>query len=95
MITYYDYRWSGNGIYKADPNAFIFSLINKLNKPIKIKWSKNNGIVCNSSYGPIFGGGHDLLIADKSNTYTISTSNLGHSYIHPDYAYDQMKLNHF
>jgi len=76
-----------NGIYKADPNSFIFSLINKKNKPIKIKCSKNCGIYCKSSYGPTFGGGRDLHIADESNTNSRSYSNLGHSYSHPDYAY--------
>jgi len=84
---YTEQSWSGNGIYKADPNAFIFSLINKLNRQLKMKWSKNNGICCNSSYGPIFGGGCDLLKADKSNTNTSSCSNLGHSYSHPEYVY--------
>jgi len=36
---------------------FIFSLINKDDKPKKIKWSKNPG---NSSHGPIFVEGHNL-----------------------------------
>jgi len=84
---YTEQSWSGIGIYKADPNSFIFSLINKLNKPLKIKWSQNYGICCNISYGPIFGGGNDLLIADKSNTNTNSYSNLSHSYTHPEYEH--------
>jgi len=79
---YSEQTWNHIGYYKADPNSFIFSLINKLNKPLKIKWSQNHGIYCNSSYGPIFGG-HDFYIADKSNTNTDSYSNLG---IHPDYV---------
>jgi hypothetical protein len=82
-------------IYKSDPNSFIFSLTNKLNKPIKIKWSKNNGIYCNSNYGPVFGGGCDLYIADKSNINTRSSSNLGHSYIHPDYACESNEAKSF
>jgi len=88
---YTEQTWNHSGdyinIYKADPNAFIFSLINKLNRQLKMKWSKNNGIYCDISYGPIFGGGYDLFIADKSNTNTNSYSNLSHSYTHPEYEH--------
>ena len=66
----------------------------KLNEPIKIKWSRYNGIYCEKSHGPAFGG-HDLIIADKSNTNTISYSNIGHSYTHPDYAYGSNEANLF
>jgi hypothetical protein len=92
---YTEQIWNHNDNYKADRNSFIFSLINKLNKPIKMKWSKNNGILCDSSYGPIFGGGHDLFIADKSNTNSSSSSNLGNSYTHPDYAYGSNEAKSF
>ncbi len=81
---YTEQTWNHNGGYKADPNSFIFSLINKPNKPIKMKWSRNYGIGCSNRSGPIFGG-NDFHIADKSNTIQISYSNLGHSYTHPDY----------
>jgi len=91
---YTEQTWNHNGGYKADPNSFIFSLINKLNEPIKIKWSRYNGIYCEKSHGPAFGG-HDLIIADKSNTNSISSSNIGHSYTHPDYAYGSNEANLF
>jgi hypothetical protein len=91
---YTEQTWNHGGC-KADPNSFIFSLINKINKPIKMKWLKGNGIFCNSSYGPIFGGGHDLIIADKSNTNSSSYSNLGNSYTHPDYAYGSNEAKSF
>jgi len=84
---YTEQPWSGHGAYKSDSKSFIFSLVNKLNRPLKIKWSKNNGIFCNQIYGPTFGGGHDIYITDKSNTNSSNHSNLGHSYIHPDYAH--------
>jgi hypothetical protein len=95
---YTEQTWNkigNNGNHKADPNSFLFSLINKLNKPIKIKWSQNIAICCNSNYGPIFGGGNDLYIADKSNTNITSNSNLGHSYVHPDYAYESNEAKSF
>ncbi len=60
-----------------------------------MKWSQNYGICCNSSHGPIFGGGHDLHIADKSNTNINSFSNLAHSYIHPDYRFGTNEAKSF
>jgi hypothetical protein len=92
---YTEQTWNHTGNYKADPNSFLFSLINKLNKPIKMKWSRNNGIFCNSSYGPTFGGGHDLLIANNSNINKTSNSNLGNSYIHQDYVYGSDEAKSF
>ena len=38
------------------------------------------GIYCKSSYGPTFGGGHDLNITSEANANLSSYSNLGHSY---------------
>jgi len=92
---YTEQTWNSIDGYKADPNSFIFSLINKDNKPIKIKWSQNKGICCDDIHGPSFGGGCDLRIADKSNSNTNSRSNLGHSYIHPDYAYGSTEAKSF
>jgi hypothetical protein len=83
---YTEQSWFGSG-YKTDSNAFVFSLINSDSKPVKIKWSRNQGIGCDISHGPIFGAGHDLFISDKSNTNTSSLSNLCNSYIHPEYEY--------
>ena len=89
------YQIGNYGNYKADPNSFLFSLINKLNKPIKMKWSRNNGIFCISNYGPIFGGGHDLLIADKSNINSESYTDFGNSYIHSDYVFGSDEAKSF
>jgi hypothetical protein len=70
-------------------NSFIFSLNNLKKKPLKISWSENFSICCNLRYGPVFGGliYKDLEIADRSNTNEKSYSNLGISYIHPEYQY--------
>ena len=40
-----------------------------------------NGIYGNSNYGPTFGGGHDIYIANGAGSNTNSYSNLGHSYV--------------
>ena len=81
---YTEETWNHSNKYKADPNSFIFSLINKTNKPIKMK-SAENVIDCDQRYGPVFGF-NDFRIADKSNSNLESFSNLGSSYIHPDYT---------
>jgi hypothetical protein len=86
---------SGNGIYKADQNALIFSFINKLNHPLTIGWSNNNGIIYKSLNGALFGSGSDLSIADESNKNTNSCLNLCHSYIHPDYLYRSNEAKSF
>ncbi|CAH3136842.1 unnamed protein product, partial [Porites lobata] len=48
--------------------------------------SNHNGILCNGSFGPIFGGGHDLLISNEPNANSDSTTKLGHTYQCPDDA---------
>jgi hypothetical protein len=76
------------GKYKSDQNAFLFSLTNRDNKPIKIKFHPNfheYAICCHSSFGPIFGG--DIQIANNANTTMESISDLGLVYKHPQYAF--------
>ena len=62
---------SGVSGYKQCTESFLFSLVNPSgSEPTKMPLRgthNNNGIYCNSSYGPIFGGGHDLLIANGAN----------------------------
>jgi hypothetical protein len=51
--------WTSNSGYKSDSNAFLFSLNNRKKFPLK-NTSDSNAIYHNSSYGPTFGGGHDI-----------------------------------
>jgi hypothetical protein len=77
-------NWNSSSGHKSDPNAFLFSLTNKNNQPCKIRQiNTNKSIYCNSAYGPAFGGGHDIRIANNANTAQGSYSNLGVSYQHP------------
>ncbi len=86
--------WSGI-FYKNDSNAFIFSLINKLNKPLKMKCiNSGQAIFCSPSFGPNFGG-YDLEIFNNSNINSDSNSNLGGSYKHPDYEKDSNETKSF
>jgi hypothetical protein len=64
---YTDKAWMSDKQWYSDPNAFLFSLVNKDDKPFKAKVSSNgqNAIFCNSSKGPTFGGGHDIYISSN------------------------------
>jgi hypothetical protein len=88
--------WHSNNGYVNDPQAFIFSLINSKNSPILIKCSYNEyAFSCNSNNGPTFGGGCDIFISDNSNVNTLSYSNLGYSYKHPDFVLDSIEAQTF
>jgi BTB/POZ domain-containing protein KCTD9 len=79
---------NGSETWKSDPNAFLFSLTNKDNQPLKMKINPNAhqyAIQCNLSYGPIFGR-CDIAIFNNANKSMESWSNLGVSYKHPQYA---------
>jgi len=67
--------WDGAD-WKQDTASFLFSLINNDKTPVKMNVAINpDAICCHSSYGPTFGGGHDLHICDKSNEVGNSYSN--------------------
>lgn len=73
------------GPWYPDPNAFVYSLINKEDRPFKVGCSNQRAIYCDARFGPSFGGGHDISIASDSNCNEESYSNLGFSYQHPGY----------
>jgi hypothetical protein len=82
--------WVSSVQWRSDPNAFLFSLTNKDNTPLKMKIDPNShhhAIRCNSSCGPSFGGVlcNDIHIASNANIKLKSYSNLGDSYKHPRY----------
>lgn len=88
--------WDKSKQYKVDENAFIFSLCNQHNRPVKMKISperEHTAIYC--SCGPTFGSGQDLYIADCANANTNSFSNLGYSYKHPKYEYQSVEAKKF
>ena len=83
---------------KSDPDAFIFSLINKDNEPLKMNIDPSrhqSAICCNPKYGPTFGGGNDIYIATNANTTMNSFSYLGVTYKHPQYAQGTNDANTF
>ena len=76
--------------YQYDSKAFLFSLVNKPGwAPVKLP---QTGILGSSrayslffyySYGPTFGGGHDIYISNYASSNANSASNLGHTYSPP------------
>ena len=80
-------HWSyASNNYANDSKAFVFSLDNK--ECYKCN-NSGNAIYCNSSYGPTFGGGHDLNLVNGCLTNTSSYTNQ-HSY---DYKGKNYALN--
>ena len=81
--------------YRYDSNAFLFSLVNKPGwAPVKLpqtgKYSsrRKHSIDDYPSYGPAFGGGHDIHISNYASSHRNSYSNLGFTYSPPSgYSY--------
>jgi len=94
---YTEASWDGDEIQKFDPNAFIFSLKNGENNPIKLK--PNNfalSIFCSRYTGPSFGRG-DIHIESNSNIkgdYD-SFSDMGDVFDHPRYSYGTNEAQSF
>ena len=65
--------------------SFLFSLTEGDKFELK---NKDNAVVHNLHYGPVFGGGRDLLICDKANTNHSSHANINHTYKNSKYQYD-------
>jgi hypothetical protein len=93
---YTEQSWAHSAdFYRTDPNAFIFSFINQLNRPIKIKCNNPKyAIGSHNLFCPLFGVGV-LKISNKSNSNLNSYSNLGHSYTHPDYSFGSNEAKSF
>jgi hypothetical protein len=79
-------KWTSNGYWTYDSNAFIFSLrrSGNSNKERFNVTNPNYAIYSYSSYGPIFGAGYDICVRDNSNTNENSNSNFGYSYQLPN-----------
>ena len=69
-------NWDTSGYYKSDTNSFIFSV----DLASKYPHSGDNAIYCGSSYGPSFGGGHDISINNNPNTSDPNYLNVNHTY---------------
>ena len=86
-------EWHSRGGFVTDPNAFIFSLVNKEENPFRV-FCSNGGkeaLRCNSTRGPCFGGDGTSFRDISMNTdsyYKKSFCDFGYAYQHPDYLKD-------
>jgi hypothetical protein len=95
---YTEATWNGNDQWKSDRNAFIFSLVNSENQPVKVNISNGEeqyAIYSHPNHGPVFGGGYDIHISDNSNTSNGSFSDFGASYVHQNYTYESVNARRF
>ena len=91
MLDCFCYSESSGG-YATTDNAFIFSLRNKEGlgpfKSMVMESVASVAIFRGSSYGPTFGGGHDIYIADNANSNTDSNTGFGNAYTVPSGVQD-------
>ena len=88
MFPFFIYQLASSCGYLFSSSAFLFSLVNKPGwAPVKLSTGRGSGthsylgdIYSCSSYGPTFGPGHDLYIADYASSNTQSYSHLGYKY---------------
>lgn len=77
---YTEQEWSGSSS-KYDPKAFLFSLVNNKNRHYKLNSTGSNyAIHCSNSYGPTFGGGHNIYVCSACSTTNSSYTNPYNSY---------------
>jgi len=76
-------NWGLPTAYYADPSAFIFSLVNQMNYPSlahNIRKPIDYSVFVSRTYGPSFGGGHDISVPDPSDATMKSYTNFGNTY---------------
>ena len=89
-------KWHSRVEWVTDPKAFIFSLVNKEEKPFKVPCSNGGqkAIFCDSKLGPCFGGEgtklKEICMRTDSNKKE-SYCNFVFAYKHPDYLKDTDK----
>ena len=84
--------WDSSNGHKSTNDSFIFSFADRNNlQSAKVGYYNNNqyAIVCNSKFGPIFGGGSGDLVCNNDGTW----------YGYPNKSYpkidDVQNVNHF
>ncbi|CAH3191540.1 unnamed protein product, partial [Porites evermanni] len=82
---YTDIPWPSPDRWSTTSNSFIFSLVDKEGlAPFKSMVAQPDSAIASwSNYGPTFGGGHDIHIADNANQNTGSYTDFGISYSLP------------
>ena len=82
--------WSSSGSYYKADTSFLFRLRPGMRHYNVKKGRETYSMYRASSYGPTFGGGHDLYIVNNALSSTSSYTNGGHSYEFPGYPNYQL-----
>eukprot|EP00823_Brevimastigomonas_motovehiculus_P002383 TRINITY_DN145_c0_g3_i1.p1 TRINITY_DN145_c0_g3~~TRINITY_DN145_c0_g3_i1.p1 ORF type:complete len:561 (-),score=76.33 TRINITY_DN145_c0_g3_i1:66-1589(-) len=76
---YTEAAWTGSA-YKTDANAFIFSLVNSLHRPVKLRCVRPaESIYAYPTYGPVFGSGFNIYCSTQFDTMS--------NYVNPSAVY--------
>jgi hypothetical protein len=78
--------WTSASVYSPSDNNFLFALKDGQHRddPALFRITQRQNAAYNySSFGPTFGGGHDIYICDNSNSAAGSYSYLGSTYTGP------------
>ena len=92
---YIDGAWNKLDERMNDENAYLFSLINKDNNPLKMKCFFPEDAANGSSDKYIQLYGDDLALSADSNVDEDSHSDLGNIYSHPGYPLDSTQAQEF
>ena len=92
--------WDSTSGWRADSDAFLFSLINKHSQPCKIRIDPsrvNYALYMHPKCGPIFGTqyANDIHIGDRANENELNHSNLGANYRHAIYSFGTVEAKEF
>ena len=95
---YSDVPWGGSSGYRESWNSFIFSFVNRGNRPpfkSNVYRNPQYAIYTNSGYGPTFGG-HDIYIRNGAGSSTGSYTYPGNTYRLPNgYSYGKSNTKSF
>lgn len=92
---YTDLDWKPEPLgYAKDPNAFLFSLVNQNNVPMKFKCVDAKSAIYRRS-GFLVEFGNDLVISSNSNECNRCVSHLNERYQHPDMTIDSTLTRKF
>ena len=90
---YTEAQWDSSEQVKSDPAAFIFSLENKENNPLKISIkNQNKAIYCNPKFGPTFGYEAIQKINYQRNRYDYQAESVSVSFSYDLSISDQSNL---
>jgi len=82
--------WTSSGSYVSASSSFLFRLRPSMRHYTMKKGRESYAMYRHSSYGPTFGGGHDIYIVNNALSSTTSYTNGGHSYDFPGYPNHQL-----